>query len=206
MAKTSVPCEACGKPVYKADDFCESCGHRVSDETKERIQLAIRVKREAREEQAEQEDRHRREREVRVKKAAQMVGILAVLFFLGGLVGYLMAQDTKSKALANLAGLDANATVTLEGINHNVGELRTQVENEPLMVLASATPRSPRSAEPRRSRSATSCRLSSASSMSPPAQSSPRATSPSAAPEQSSPPRSAQPAEHRTERERQQGR
>ena len=135
MAKTSVPCEACGKPVYKADDFCESCGHRVSDETKERIQLAIRVKREAREEQAEQEDRHRREREVRVKKAAQMVGILAVLFFLGGLVGYLMAQDTKSKALANLAGLDANATVTLEGINHNVGELRKQVENEPMMVL-----------------------------------------------------------------------
>ena len=135
MAKTSVPCEACGKPVYKADEFCESCGQRVSDEAKERIQLAIRAKKEAREEQAEQEDRHRREREVRVKKAAQMVGILAVLFFLGGLLGYVMAQDTKNKALANLAGLDANATVTLDGVNHNVAELRKQVENEPTMVL-----------------------------------------------------------------------
>lgn len=136
MAKTSVPCDACGKPVFKSDDFCEACGARVDAATKERLAAAIRFKREDREARAVQEEQLGAQRKVKVRKASQMIGVLAVLFLLGGIVQTFMSRSTADKALQNLSQYAATDTVTIEGVEHNVGALRAEVENEPTMVLA----------------------------------------------------------------------
>ena len=136
MAKTSVPCSACGKPVYKADEFCEACGQRVDDTTKAIIQAAIEDKRRAREARAMEAERLAEQSRPKVRKAARMILVLAGLFFLGGVLQSMVARGNTEKALANLAGLDASATVPIDGVEYNVGELREQVEGEPTMVLA----------------------------------------------------------------------
>jgi hypothetical protein len=136
MAKTSVPCDACGKPVFRSDDFCEACGGRVDSATKQRLTAAIQARRDEREAREAEEQQLGAQRQGRVRKASQMIGILAVLFLLGGILQGFMAKGVADKALQNLAQYAATDTVTIEGVEHNVGALRAQVENEPTMLFA----------------------------------------------------------------------
>jgi hypothetical protein len=125
MAEVSVPCGACGKPVQGGDEFCEACGAKVSPELK----AALR-------DRLEWTDLGYALHKKKMTSAQSTIGVLAILFVLGGIVFFFIARDQASDALVRLAGAgDAEPLVeTIAGAT-TVGELRSALTSEPYQVL-----------------------------------------------------------------------
>ena len=122
----SVPCDKCSKPIRLGDDFCEACGEKVDGTLKD----ALRQRLEGSDSEAAEAAKH-------IKSARQAIVALAVLFVLGGVVMFVMAQSTAEKALHNLDGLDADMVFpqAIDGVTYKVGELREMIEAEPYQIL-----------------------------------------------------------------------
>lgn len=125
MVDVSVPCGSCGKPLRGGDDFCESCGAKVTDELKQ----ALRGRLEA-------SDSSYAGHTKEVRSAQSTIAVLAVLFTIGGAVMFFMTRSTNEKALGQLSGAaDGDPLVqVIEGAS-TVGELRALLEQEPYQVL-----------------------------------------------------------------------
>jgi cytochrome bd-type quinol oxidase subunit 2 len=124
--KVSISCAGCGGEIRPTDEFCESCGVRVTDDQK----LALSERLEASNHEMAQHMKH-------VRSARQAIMLLAVLFVLGGVVMFFMAKGNSDEALRSLRDLPSD-TVLPEPINGKmltVAETRRMVENEPLQVL-----------------------------------------------------------------------
>ncbi|HEY5993333.1 MAG TPA: zinc ribbon domain-containing protein [Gallionellaceae bacterium] len=110
--KKPLLCPACGKPVKPNDKFCGACGHEMPT--------------------AEQ-----RQHGKHVKAATSAIAWLSVLFVLGAVVFYGMADRQADKALANLAGLEASEMYPdeIDGVTYTIGQLRDKIVWEARSVL-----------------------------------------------------------------------
>ena len=84
----TVPCEACSEPVGPSDEHCDACGAAVSRKMKDRLFVAqLRAR-----EEIVDRARDGAKTDGQVTKAANMIGILAILFVVGGAIMYLLQQ------------------------------------------------------------------------------------------------------------------
>jgi hypothetical protein len=125
MVEVSVPCGACGKPVRGGDEFCEACGAQVAPELK----AALRARLEA-------SDLGFALHAKQVRNAQSTIGVLSVLFVLGGALFFFITKGQADDALAKLAGASDTAPLaeTVAGAS-TVGELRAALAREPYQVL-----------------------------------------------------------------------
>lgn len=124
--KVSIMCSACNGEVRPGDQFCESCGAKVTAEQQD----ALRQRLEHSNTEMAQHMKH-------VRAARQAIIVLAVLFVFGGLVVGFMAFSQSQTALSNLRGLDPDMLYPepINGKVVTVGELREMVENEPFQLV-----------------------------------------------------------------------
>jgi hypothetical protein len=122
--RSSVLCSHCDANLELGDDFCQSCGTRVSGDAKRILQ-----------EQREASDPLARERGARVRQATQAIIVLAALFTLGGIVMFFLATNAANQALINLASLDPKSTLPVDGVTRSVAELRELIQREPYQIL-----------------------------------------------------------------------
>lgn len=124
--KVSIMCPACNGAIVVGDKFCEKCGAKVTAEQEASLR-----------ERLEHSSGDMAEHMKQVRAARQTIMVLAVMFVLGGVVMYFIAQGTAETALNNLNGLDANMTYPQEvqGQTVMVGRLREMVESEPRQLL-----------------------------------------------------------------------
>ncbi len=121
----SVPCGACGKVLRDGDEFCEACGARVTDAAKQAMAQQLWDREAAR----GNYDKH-------AKSARTTMVVLAVMFLLGGVAFFFLAQSQAEKALVNLAAA-ADSELLLEETAgaKTVGELRAAIHREPYQLL-----------------------------------------------------------------------
>jgi hypothetical protein len=124
--KVSIMCPACSGTIVVGDKFCEKCGAKVTAEQEASLR-----------ERLEHSSGDMAEHMKQVRAARQTIMVLAVMFVLGGVVMYFMAQGTAETALNNLRELDAAMTYPQEvqGQTVTVGRLREMVESEPRQLL-----------------------------------------------------------------------
>jgi hypothetical protein len=124
--KVSIMCPACSGTIVVGDKFCEKCGAMVTAEQEASLR-----------ERLEHSSRDMAEHMKQVRAARQTIMVLAVMFVLGGVVMYFMAQGTAETALNNLRELDADMTYPqqVQGQTVTVGRLREMVESEPRQLL-----------------------------------------------------------------------
>lgn len=124
--KVSILCSACNGAIVVGDKFCEKCGAKVTAEQ----EAALR-------ERLEHSSGDMAEHMKHVRAARQTIMVLAVMFVLGGVVMFFIAQNTAETALNNLRGLDASMTFPeqVQGQTVTVGRLREMVEAEPRQLL-----------------------------------------------------------------------
>jgi cytochrome bd-type quinol oxidase subunit 2 len=124
--KVSIMCPACNGAIVVGDKFCEKCGVKVTAEQEASLR-----------ERLEHSSGDMAEHMKQVRAARQVIMVLAVMFVLGGVLMYFVAQGTAETALNNLKGLDANMTYPQEvqGQTVTVGKLREMVESEPRQLL-----------------------------------------------------------------------
>jgi hypothetical protein len=126
FVKVSIMCPACNGAIVVGDKFCEKCGAKVTAEQEASLL-----------ERLEHSSGDMAEHMKQVRAARQTIMVLAVMFVLGGVVMYFIAQGTAETALNNLRGLDAAMTYPQEvqGQTVTVGRLREMVESEPRQLL-----------------------------------------------------------------------
>ncbi|MBI4955585.1 MAG: zinc ribbon domain-containing protein [Myxococcales bacterium] len=131
MAKTTVPC-SCGEPIARGDAFCQACGKEVDADTRARLVEAL----DRLAAQAADDDRAMVLR-TKVRKAANMIAILGVLFLVSGAIFYAIQKGQADKAIAMLAGMPDDATfpTPIDGVTYKVGALRAKVAAEPVQLL-----------------------------------------------------------------------
>lgn len=124
--KVSIMCPACDGAIVVGDKFCEKCGAKVTAEQEASLR-----------ERLEYSSRDMAEHMKQVRAARQTIMVLAVMFVLGGVLMFFVAQGTTEKALSNLSALDANMIYPepVQGQTVTVGKLRELVEAEPRRVL-----------------------------------------------------------------------
>jgi hypothetical protein len=125
MIEISVPCGTCGKPVRGGDEFCEACGTQVSAELKR----ALNARRDA-------SDTAYAKHNKQVKEGQQAIGMLSILFVLGGVVFFFVTRSQVEDALQKLSAASASAPINhiVQGAT-TVGELRALLERQPWQVL-----------------------------------------------------------------------
>ena len=119
-------CPACSGTIVVGDKFCEKCGAQVTAEQEASLR-----------ERLEHSSGDMAEHMKQVRAARQTIMVLAVMFVLGGVVMYFVAQGTAETALNNLRELDADMPYPQEvqGQTVTVGRLREMVESEPRQLL-----------------------------------------------------------------------
>ncbi len=119
-------CPACNGAIVVGDKFCESCGAQVTAEQEASLR-----------ERLEHSSGDMAEHMKQVRAARQTIIVLAVMFVVGGVVMYFVAQGTAETALNQLSGLDADMVFPeeVEGQTVTVGRLRQIVESEPRQLL-----------------------------------------------------------------------
>jgi hypothetical protein len=124
--KVSIMCPACNGAIVVGDKFCEKCGAKVTAEQ----EVSLR-------ERLEHSSGDMAEHMKQVRAARQTIMVLAVMFVLGGVVMFFVAQSTAETALNNLSALDASMTYPeqVQGQTVTVGKLREMVEAEPRQLL-----------------------------------------------------------------------
>jgi hypothetical protein len=121
----SIPCSGCSENLRPGDAFCEACGARVTPEAQRQLQ-----------ERLEAADPKAAERAKHLRSASQTILVLAVLFVLGGVLYFFMAQSDAKEALRNIAEYDAAHPLDqpIAGAT-TIGELRAAIEREPFQLL-----------------------------------------------------------------------
>ena len=119
-------CPACNGAIVVGDTFCETCGAKVTAEQEASLR-----------ERLEHSSGDMAEHMKQVRAARQTIMVLAVMFVLGGVLMYFVAQSTAETALNNLSALDASMTYPeqVQGQTVTVGKLREMVEAEPRQLL-----------------------------------------------------------------------
>jgi hypothetical protein len=125
MVDVSVPCGSCGKPIRGGDAFCETCGAPVSEELKEALRSRL-----------EASHTGFAEHTKKVRSARSTIGLLSVLFTLGGVVFFFITKAQAEQALNKLGhARDSDLLAQqIAGMN-TVGELRAELAREPWQVL-----------------------------------------------------------------------
>ncbi len=113
--KVSILCPACSGPIAVGDKFCEKCGAKVTGEQEASLRQRL-----------EATSGDMAEHMKQVRSARQTIMVLAVMFVLGGVVMFFIAQGQAEKALVNLRGLDEGMMFPelVQGQSMTVGKLR----------------------------------------------------------------------------------
>lgn len=122
-------CESCGAQVGPSDEFCDGCGTAVSD-----MARAGAIGR-ANDEMWER-NQSAATTATKVSKASRMIGWLAVLFSVSGIVMWRLQHDIARRGLQNLVDYASNDMITLEQKQYRVSDLRAHLEAEPKQLLA----------------------------------------------------------------------
>lgn len=125
MVDVSVPCATCGKAVRGGDEFCESCGAKVGEELKGALRERLEASHTGFKKHREQ-----------LRSAQSTIGILSILFVLGGVVLFFVTKGKVDDALSKLStASDAAPLVETVAGAATVGELRAALQREPWQVL-----------------------------------------------------------------------
>jgi hypothetical protein len=127
MTEISVPCPSCGASIGLGDEFCQSCGAQVGEETKQAVTSAGR--------RARRRGRERARQTAKVTKAARWILVVAVLYAVFGTIMGFQAKSSVKTALEMLEDYDADDEYEVEGDVRTVAEWREAVRNEPTLVF-----------------------------------------------------------------------
>ena len=122
----SIPCPACRGEIRPMDEFCETCGSKVTKDQKR----SIRDRLEAYGGDGSAEMKL-------VRSAQQATMMLAVLFVFGGLVMFVLSKVHAMEALDKLRDLRPERILSqpMNGKLLSVAEARELIENEPIQIL-----------------------------------------------------------------------
>jgi hypothetical protein len=121
-----VPCGACGKPVRGGDEFCETCGARVSDDLKRVLRQRLEASHGDYAEHAK-----------KLRSAQTTILVLSVLFLVSGVIFFFITRAQAEQAAAGLGSASDAALLQtpVEGAT-TAGELRSLLERQPWQVLS----------------------------------------------------------------------
>lgn len=124
--KVSILCPTCSGAIVVGDKFCEKCGAKVTPEQEQ----VLRQRLEASSGDMAEHMKH-------VNGARSTIMVLAVMFVIGGVIMFFLAQGQAEKALDNLRGLDGSMMFPepVQGQTVTVAKLREMVEAEPQQLL-----------------------------------------------------------------------
>jgi len=110
--KNPITCGSCGSIAKPNDRFCGKCGHAMPSP-----ESYVHEK--------------------YVNDATTAIWMLSGLFFVSGIILFVIMQSQGSDALSKLAGLDPNSQFPhpINGVNYTVAALRSQIAWEPWGVL-----------------------------------------------------------------------
>jgi hypothetical protein len=121
----SIPCQSCHNPIRMGDQHCSACGRAVSDDDRRLLQVRL-----------ESSDNQALERGKKMRAAAGWIGVLAILFAVGGGIMFGIQFAQTETALANLNRFqDDDQLEPINGKSYTAGELRRAVEREPYQIL-----------------------------------------------------------------------
>jgi hypothetical protein len=121
----SVPCGICPASIRPGEVVCSGCKRPFTD----RDRAVFQVRAEGGDYQSYQRGRE-------MRSASKWIGVLAVLFTISGGFMYLLTAQQAEKAMQNLAQFDDDTVLTpINGKVYTAGELRREVQREPLQVL-----------------------------------------------------------------------
>lgn len=125
MVDVSVPCGTCGKPVRGGDAFCEACGAPAGEELKQALRSRLEASHSGFAEHTK-----------KVRSARSTIGLLSVLFVLGGVVFFFITKGQAEDALTQLGhARDSDLLAKQIAGANTVGELRAELAREPWQVL-----------------------------------------------------------------------
>ncbi len=108
--KVSIMCPACNGAIVVGDKFCEKCGAKVTAEQEASLR-----------ERLEHSSGDMAEHMKQVRAARQTIMVLAVMFVLGGVVMYFIAQGTVETAAEQLERVGREHDVPAGGSGPNRG-------------------------------------------------------------------------------------